>query len=113
MSDTWELSLHQAKTSAILDQVGREVNINQVGKWGIQHHPLGLDRKYALHAELAKEACARAVKAGTITWHQILEEEYYEALCEEGHPKAAREELIQTAAVIVSMIADLDSKEHN
>jgi len=55
----------------------------------------------------AKNACDRARREGRLTFAQVLEEEFYEALCEEDRVKL-RAELVQVAAVAVRWIAKLD-----
>jgi hypothetical protein len=82
----------------------------QTDKWGVQRHPDGTGPCYAFHAQDARERCNAAANAGEVTWRHILIEEVYEALAETD-PERLREELVQVAAVCVSWIEDLDSRE--
>lgn len=89
----------------------------QVAKWGDQQHPdlepgrvvNGRDR-FADMAFAHKAHNDRAAKDGTIDWTGILLEEVYEALAE-SNPVRLREELVQSAAVIVAWIEDIDSRD--
>jgi hypothetical protein len=79
-------------------------------KWGEQNHPDGTgpdslplafvhDPSSALElARLATQATDVRAVAGTVTWRDILREEYHEALAESDPEKLYRE-LIQVAAV--------------
>lgn len=83
----------------------------QDAKWGLQHHNNGTGSwDYSLRAESEKSANDEAVKRDALTWSGILLEEVYEALAEKGQVRL-REELIQSAAVIVQWVADLDRTE--
>ena len=55
----------------------------------------------------AKQSCDRAARGGYLTFAKVLEEEFYEAMCEED-PEKLREELVQVAAVCIRWIAKLD-----
>lgn len=90
-------------------------------KWGQQNHPdLGeaalanqLSREmFSVFADSYKASNDAAVKAGTIDWTGILLEEVYEALAEEDTAKL-REELVQSAAVIVAWIEAIDRRKHD
>lgn len=90
-----------------LDAIQDEVN-RQIAKWGYQHWPMGNSKdEFYFVSEAAKRATDAAAKRGDLTWYEILREEYYEAFAEESLYNM-RTELIQCAAVIVSMIRDLE-----
>jgi len=57
--------------------------------------------------EQATNACDRATREGRVTFAHILEEEFYEALCEEDKT-ALRTEIIQVAAVCCRWMLKLD-----
>jgi hypothetical protein len=79
----------------------------QDGVWGEQHHPLGTDEGYVSVAAHWRSTCDAADSLGIVTWRDILLEEVYEALAETD-PQKARAELIQVAAVALSMVEDID-----
>lgn len=88
--------------------------IKQDEKWSIQNHPIinynskNISRYYNLPSEkTAKSLCNNAAKHGKLTWGDIVVEELVEALCA-PNKELMREELIQSAAVIVAMIESLD-----
>jgi hypothetical protein len=72
-------------------------------------------------AELARQEVEQAAANGSLTWAQILEEEYREALAEldlaEAHPHrpdayaAARAELVQVAATAARMVRAIDHQQ--
>jgi hypothetical protein len=80
----------------------------QIELWGVQSHPFGTNSKWLELAELAKQKTDAKASDGTLTWKDILLEELLEALGEEAIP-TLREELIQTAAVCLSWVNDIDS----
>lgn len=59
--------------------------------------------------EQAKNACDRAFREGRGTAAHVLEEEFWEAMCEED-PVALRAELVQVAAVACKWIEKLDKE---
>jgi len=63
--------------------------------------------KHAL--AIARHACERAYREGTLTHAHILEEEFWEAMCETD-PAKLRAELVQVAAMAAKWVADLDRK---
>jgi len=78
--------------------------IRQDKKWGEQNHPDGTAFPFSKEtADLAKFACDKATKEGTLTWMHILEEEQAEAFAESDEDKL-EVELIQTAAVAVAWV---------
>lgn len=68
--------------------------------WGDQEHPDGTGAEFELDARIAKDVCTSKVRAGTVTWRDILLEEVYEALAETDADDLAGE-LDQVAAVAV------------
>src|SRR5882724_1756167 len=94
-----------ATFESLLD-VEEEVN-RQLDLWGVQSHPFGTDPMWLELADLAKAKCAEKVKAGTLTWKDILIEEVLEAFGETSIEEL-RTELVQTAAVCTSWINDID-----
>lgn len=95
----------------------------QIAKWGDQRHhdipeysdPESFRRFHQDAADGYKLqfAAAEAISYGP-SWHIILMEELHEALAEAGeggNPAALREELVQTAAVVLAWIEDLDGRE--
>ena len=83
----------------------------QLKKWGHQSYPSGT-RDTAKARELrdrARALCDRRAELGKVTWADILTEEYSEAMAEVEH-EALRKELVQTAAVIVAWLEDLDAE---
>lgn len=97
----------------------RDERKRQTEKWGEQNHPI-LDpmllsrepqrmcEEYEIPTEdRAKFLCENNFKNKTGTWMHILVEEVSEAAsCKDV--TSLREELIQTAAVVVAMIESLD-----
>lgn len=93
----------------------------QDARWGRQDHPQGtgpqtypMDPLYwdptntgAWLAELFKTTAVIRAQQGRLTWRDILLEEVFEALAEDG-PEKLRAELVQVAAVAVAMIESLD-----
>lgn len=106
-----------------IDQLDHDEQDRQDRKWGPdRHHPngtgpdvaalaeIGLDPFRATAQELAEAATAatdRRATNGMLDWADILLEEVFEALAEEG-PRELRHELVQARAVIAQWIADLD-----
>lgn len=98
----------------ILQEVHKEC-IRQEELWGKQHHPTfptvaGRDRlrfEAQARAEEIKRENAQRAATGFISWDFILLEEVFEALAEDGNTQEMITELIQVAAVAVSMVEDL------
>lgn len=79
-------------------------------KWGQQNHPDGTGGlALIVLSDAAREACDRAMAAGETTWRHILLEEIFEAMAEDDSV-ALRKELVQSAAVIVNWIEDIDTR---
>jgi hypothetical protein len=80
-------------------------------KWGPeQTHPDGTGLwGDADKADAARAACEDAAVDGSLTWRDILCEEFNEALAE-SDPAALRAELIQVAAVCAGWVQDIDRR---
>jgi hypothetical protein len=97
-------------TATVLGEVASE-RAAQDAKWGEQNHPNGTgDAVAQLLAEQAKAITDKAAKQGTITYADILEEEFWEAIAE-ADPANLRTELIQVAAVAVAWVEALDRNQ--
>lgn len=110
--------------TTILAEIAAE-RVRQLDKWGVQSHPctpahvldgLGetgnamVERQIANELERAAKAdCERNFKLGRGTWWAIAWEELAESGAATDMP-ARRQELIQTAAVLVAWIEDIDKK---
>jgi hypothetical protein len=80
-------------------------------KWGPQHHKDGVGGSHLEEAEKEARAwCEARANAGTLTWRDILFEEVTEAFAA-ATVADLREELLQTCAVAVAWIEDIDSRE--
>ena len=75
----------------------------QQDKWGEQNHPDGTQNAFAYLADNAKEVTDREAQRGTLTWAQILLEEFWEAMSETD-PEKLQVELVQVAAVAVAWV---------
>lgn len=65
---------------------------------------------YIFHRDMAQRSCDRAEKEERLTHACVLEEEAFEALAETDLAKL-RKELVETAAVCVKWIEDLDRRK--
>jgi hypothetical protein len=82
----------------------------QDAKWGEQNHPIMEDDEAKFSKFIApkvKEICDMAAELGENTWFKILREEFFEAFAEDT-AEGQRYELVQVAAVVVSMIECID-----
>jgi hypothetical protein len=81
-------------------------------KWGEQNHPDGTGKpaQKAL-ANIAQDHCDREARNGSVTWADIMYEEFAEALAESDEDKL-REELIQTAAVAIAWVESIDRRRN-
>jgi len=105
-------------TSQIAEGIGRVLadvhaeRVRQLDRWGVQHRhdDTGGDTLRA-EAEQAKRTCQAMEKhvAGGAGWRVVLAEEVAEAFAERD-PAALRTELVQTAAVAVAWVEDIDSR---
>lgn len=99
---------------AILSDIADE-RARQDERWGIQNHPFAseaIQKISVTFAEEAKKTCRYASEAGTLTWRDILAEEFYEAFAETDIDKQI-EEMTQVAAVAVAIIENLERKKHD
>jgi len=97
------------KTAKVLDEVAVE-RLNQNAKWGEQNHPDGTGWLCGPDPGLAKKRYEDAKAARTLTWLEILDEEFAEALAEKDQGRL-REELIQVAAVAVAWVECIDRRK--
>ena len=98
---------------AVLGDVAAERR-RQDDKWGEQNHPDGTGRKGLWEddrraADAARAQCEARFAAGVGTWHDILNEEYKEAMAEVD-PLKLREELIQVQAVACAWVEAIDRR---
>lgn len=83
----------------------------QLLKWGEQHHPVGNStQEFGTLARAATEATDYAADNGTLTWYEILREEFYESFAAEDR-KDVVDELIQVAAVVLSIVRDIETTD--
>jgi uncharacterized membrane protein YgaE (UPF0421/DUF939 family) len=104
--------MNQQHTELILKQVFIERE-KQFSKWGEQNLPIidDMHKKEAIrYVDEYKELCDTWHEKGLLTFHNILQEEYYEAFSESDIDKQ-REEFIQVAAVAVQIIEYIDRME--
>jgi hypothetical protein len=110
---------HRAIKDTLLEMV------RQDEKWGPQTHQDGTGRGYGADmlvdldrhgadaassiADVARARCEFHTKQGTLTWEDILTEEFFEAL-EESDSDRLRTELIQVAAVALNWAVDIDTR---
>lgn len=100
-------------TATVLCEVSAE-RARQELKFPGQHLPDGTGPKFAAIAKMAKERCKRAAENGTLTWTDVLDEEFTEAVeIPTEDQDRIRAELVQVAAVAVRWIEDIDSRAHN
>jgi hypothetical protein len=94
---------------AIFNEVHAERE-RQDEKWGEQNHPI---RRYSEAAffryehDVAKKCCDNRASEGSLSWYDILREEFWEVFAE-FEPEKQRAELVQVAAVAISMIECID-----
>lgn len=82
----------------------------QIRLWGPQPLPDGAGLLVTVQqADIARQNCDDAFKAGDGTHAHVLFEEAYEVLAETD-PVKLKEELIQLAAVCAKWIADIDAR---
>lgn len=100
----------KSKIREILEEVIDE-RVSQDTKWGIQNHKSVSDNPntdYEISGEYScKMACEIAARNNNLTWADIAIEELSEAVYA-GNEKLRREELVQTAAVILAWIECID-----
>lgn len=99
----------------VLEDIHAE-RVRQDNKWGEQNHPLGVGPANMLLgfnfnelAEMMRDNCELAMKAGRVTWAHILLEEVFEFLAEYGENKEnVRSEIVQVAAVAAAIAEAMD-----
>lgn len=94
------------------DYIDEEIfaeRMRQDQKWGEQNYDDGTGESFAPAAEMAKSICEHAAKMNVITWHDILREEFFEAVAESDQTKL-RTELLQIAAVCKAWVACIDRR---
>lgn len=82
----------------------------QDAKWGEQNHPMREEDDDAFLKSVAyscRQICDYKSVLQSVTWLDILREEFYEAFAE-SDPARQREELVQVAAVAVEIIECID-----
>ncbi len=93
---------------ALLDVAAERAR--QTAQWGQNDHPDGTGGTAAARiAEGCKQRTDAAATNGTITWNDILAEEFWEALAEED-PARLRAELVQVAAVATQWVDAIDRR---
>ena len=103
-----EIELATDETQDVLVAIADE-RMRQIAKWGVQSRPEGTNPAFAKARDAAQRRTDTKMKDGTVTWHDIIFEEFLEFLTETA-PAKMRVELIQLAAVAVSAIEDIDRK---
>ena len=102
--------MNHQRVSAILYDIAAEVDraesLHPGGDWPDGTRTGGA---WLVQREQATNACNRAHREGRLTFAHILEEEFYEALCEEDKTKLAVE-LTQVCAVAVRWLLKLQSE---
>lgn len=97
-------------THRVLNEVHDERR-KQDKKWGEQNHDDGTGGQWAYEkSEDAKALCEQARTDGSMSWSDILAEEFQEALAEDDQGKL-RAELIQVAAVAVAWVECIDRRK--
>lgn len=81
----------------------------QLEKWGEQNHPDGSSTRYTPLADIFRSIADNNAAEGALTWHDILSEEFYEAIAEED-PEKLRTELVQVAAVALTWCEAIDRR---
>lgn len=106
-----ELCAEERKCAIILADIVDECGRQRV-KWGAQCHPDGTEDSDTTRwqRDFDRALVDDAADGGTLTWRAILQEEVSEAFAETDLANL-RKELIQAAAVIVTWIADIDSRQ--
>lgn len=109
LHEIWNKDIPAKQKTLIYQEILNERH-RQDAKFGVQDHPLWKVRFMdKMNAEQAKQVCAKAAADGTITWKNILLEEVLEAFAE-NDPTKVKEELIQVAAVCVSIVECMKRK---
>lgn len=98
----------------IFEEIHQE-RLRQDAKWGEQNHPIRPEDPEIIqffHGAMirAKESCDFHHENGTQAWFYIVREELLEVM-DESTAEGQRAELVQLAAVAVSMIECIDRKK--
>lgn len=94
----------------ILEEISSE-RYAQDARWGEQNHPDGTNIDNTHLAMIKRDMNDKNnATGGDMTWKDILEEEFLEAMAEESTDRL-RTELIQVAAVAVAWIECIDRRE--
>lgn len=100
------------KTLDVLEEINEERERQRI-LWGEQQHENGTGQPSSdMWREIYRNICETKVASGSVTWHDILKEEVYEAFAE-SDPEKLREELVQVGAVCVSWIEAIDRQREN
>lgn len=107
-------ALNEPHLYSVLEEVHDERRRQHV-KFGEQNWSDGTGPRVAFgsldymeeHANSAKRRTDKAAQDGTLTWKDILTEEFFEALAESDQA-ALRTELVQVAGVAVAWIEKID-----
>jgi len=98
-----------AEYAPILGDVYAE-RVRQITKFGEQHRKDGTGGPVMQHkADEARACCEYLAKHGGADWRAVLLEEVFEAMAEDD-PVKLRAELVQSAAVCVAWVEDIDSR---
>lgn len=74
-----------------------------------QHLEDGTSEDNTAQADYHKEVCEAHRAEGSMTWADVLAEEFWEAMSEK-EPELLRAELIQVAAVAARWVEDIDNR---
>jgi len=97
------------RTVAVLGDVQAE-RFRQIAKFGEQRREDGTGGPVMQHkADEARACCEYLAKHGGADWRAVLLEEVFEAMAEDD-PVKLRAELVQSAAVCVAWVEDIDSR---
>lgn len=100
----------EAMTGQLLAALAGE-RARQEVRWDSQTHPDGTGEQWREAADNARRVCNNAAADGTLTWKDILSEEFFEALAESDLAALAGE-LRQIAAVAVNWSEDITRRIH-
>lgn len=110
MEDRILLCVYPESRAKVYDSVNAERD-RQEKKWGPQHWPNGTSEEYRWIADAYRDNCDAAFLDGSLSWHDILLEEVFEALGEEDDEKLEIE-LIQAIAVAVNWVEDIRRRKN-
>jgi hypothetical protein len=82
----------------------------QEAKFPAQVLPMGTGREYITLADFYRRRCETATASGRVTWLDVLLEEVFEAAVEKPGSPNLRKELIETAAVCVRIVEQIDAE---